>query len=98
VVWAAEQWGIGTPQWDVRVCGNFPTQGDDSVIPLAFVEDAKLRFARMEEDERKPTGPLRLGVDVARFGDDETVIRPLRGDVALPATVLHHQDTVQVAG
>jgi phage terminase large subunit len=98
VVWAAEQWGVGTPQWDVRVCGNFPTQGDDSVIPLAFVEDAKLRFARMEEDERKPTGPLRIGVDVARFGDDETVIRPLRGDVALPATVLHHQDTVQVAG
>jgi phage terminase large subunit len=46
----------------------------------------------------KPVGGLRVGVDVARFGDDKTVISFRRGRVLLKQVVLAKLDVVQVAG
>jgi phage terminase large subunit len=43
-------------------------------------------------------GPLELGVDVARFGDDSSVITPRRGKVVMPYVVIHGYDTQAVAG
>lgn len=43
-------------------------------------------------------GPLEFGVDVARFGDDSTVIRPRRGKYLLPYRLVHGFDTQEVAG
>ena len=42
-------------------------------------------------------GGLRIGVDVARFGDDKSVISIRRGRVLLKQTVLQKLDVVQVA-
>lgn len=96
--WAREQWGLGSPAYDVRVNGDFPRQGSNSVIPLGLVEDATLEYGVWKFEERKATGPLRIGVDVARFGDDDSVITVMRGNVVLEVVVIHGQDTVQITG
>jgi hypothetical protein len=57
-----------------RVCGQFPTAGALQFIPTDLVEAAMIR-----EIEPHPRDPLIVGVDVARFGDDCSVIYARRG-------------------
>ncbi len=79
--WALETWGgPGNPIYDVRVLGRFPSQGENSVVALVLVEAAKGRWATTAEDG----DGLDLGVDVARGGDDETIVAPRRGRKLLP--------------
>jgi hypothetical protein len=70
-----EDYGIDSDFVKVRVLGQFPSAGSTQFIPSDIVE------AAME----RPTpngGPLVLGVDVARFGEDDSVIYPRMGDDA----------------
>lgn len=53
----------------VRVFGEFPTQEDDVYIALSLVEAAWQREKQFENISR-----ISIGVDVARYGDDETII------------------------
>lgn len=87
------EWGRESLLYRVRARGDFPLQGDNSVIALIDVEAAKERW-----DETKPDGVLHIGVDVARFGDDESVIWPVRGFYAFEPIVAQGQDTVAIAG
>ena len=87
------EWGEASPLYQVRVRGDFPSQAENAIISLALVEDATARWA-----DTPTEGTLTLGVDVARFGDDETVIFPVRGRRALPPVIERKLDTVQVAG
>jgi hypothetical protein len=57
-----------------RVRGQFPTAGALQFIPTDIVEEAMTR-----EIVPNPREPMVLGVDVARFGDDSSVIYPRRG-------------------
>jgi hypothetical protein len=57
-----------------RVRGLFPTQGALEFIPTDLVEAAMQR-----EVVNSPRDAMVLGVDVARFGDDCSVIYPRRG-------------------
>jgi phage terminase large subunit len=63
-----DEWGPGHPLWEARVLGQFPTQAEDALISLAWLEAASRRPA---EDTG---GPLAAGVDVAGPGEDETVL------------------------
>lgn len=73
--WAREQWGgPGSPLYEVRVLGNFPSQASNAVIALGLVDAAVARWADTVAD-----GPLEIGVDPARDGDDESVIIARRG-------------------
>jgi phage terminase large subunit len=65
------EWGPGHPLYEARVLGNFPTQSEDSLLSLTWLEQAKLRT----EGE----GELCAGVDVAGPGEDETVLCVRRG-------------------
>lgn len=58
----------------VRVKGEFPRAGSTQFIPGDIVEAASERVLTPERWE-----PIIIGVDVARFGDDETVIAVRRG-------------------
>lgn len=89
----AEEWGVSSPMYQVRVLGNFPGQGSNSVIGLALVSEANSRY-----DRTPAGGRLRIGVDVARYGDDETVIYPVRGLRALTPLILRNADGPSVAG
>lgn len=53
----------------VRVYGEFPLQEDDVFIPLSLCENSV-----MSEPKKKAIENIDLACDVARFGDDKTVI------------------------
>lgn len=92
--WAEErlaEWGEESPAYQVRVLGNFPPQGDDSLINMQWVEDA---FER----EIAASGDAEIGVDVARYGSDESVAYVRRGSVIVDFEAWHGQNTVESAG
>ena len=60
----------------VRVRGEFPNQGDNQFINSSHVEDA--RQYNMPPEEYL-FSPVVIGLDVARFGADETVITVRQG-------------------
>ncbi len=73
--------------------GEFAEQGEGAIVPLALLSQANRMYG-----EPPTEGALRIGVDVARFGDDDPVIWPVRGHHAYAPTVIHGYDTVEVAG
>ncbi|MBQ7262742.1 MAG: hypothetical protein IJR14_03375 [Synergistaceae bacterium] len=87
------EWGTSSPAWQSRVLGDFPTQGEDTLIPLAWIE---LAMERWEETE--PDAPVELGVDVAGFGSDRTVIAVRRGPRVDPLHVWVKKSTRETAG
>lgn len=104
-------YGEKSALYAVRVLGNFPSTGNDNVIPVHLIEAARKRWDELpKNDNGEPdiTHPevaalvgnavLDVGVDVARFGDDDSVIWPRRGKVAFIPRVVHGQDTQAVAG
>lgn len=71
--WADERkrvWGEASPIYQVRVLGNFPTVGENTVINLGDVEMAQLRDLLADSQYDRAV----ITCDVARYGDDETVI------------------------
>lgn len=79
----------------VRVKGIFPKAGSLQFIPLNYYEDNVNRDVVVT-----PQDPLIIGVDVARFGDDRSVIWTGRGrDLATyPPQIYSEVDTVNLAG
>lgn len=72
------RWGETSAMYTAKVLGEFPEQGTDTLIPLAWVERAEMRF---DKGMGSTGGARTIGVDVARFGDDETVIALREGNV-----------------
>lgn len=62
----------------VRVLGEFALRDDDVLIPAELVDAATQRDVVLNVSE-----PLIYGVDVARFGDDRTVICKRQGNVVV---------------
>lgn len=63
-------YGEDSDVFRVRVAGDFPLQEDDIFIPLSLVENSIMT----EFSPRKNPDMVHIGCDVARFGDDKTVI------------------------
>lgn len=78
----------------VEVKGQFPRQGDCQFISSSIVDSAVER-----ELVTDTHAALLMGVDVARFGDDESVIRFRQGRDArsIPPIVLKGADNMQLA-
>jgi hypothetical protein len=65
----------------VRVKGEFPNQEDDVFIMLSIIEHCCM----LDLPEDVPVKRISFGVDVARYGSDETVIaRNVGGNITLP--------------
>lgn len=73
-----EQWGEQSAVYQNRVLGEFADSGEDSVIPLAWIEASNLRW---RECDGKGDGKLTYGCDPARYGTDQTAIARLVGRV-----------------
>lgn len=84
-----EKHGKDSPFVQVHVDGDFPSTGANSVIPLALIEGAQEAWSSV--DPTTEEGELRIGLDVARSGDDESVIQPVRGRFAHANTALRNQ-------
>jgi phage terminase large subunit len=94
--WVADKyqrWGPTSPAYQARALGQFPTEGEDTLIPLAWIEAAMSRWEEVPEGE-----PVEIGVDVARFGSDKTVIATRRGRKVLPLKIFSKLDTMETVG
>jgi phage terminase large subunit len=94
--WAEDKlrrWGKNHPAYQARVVGSFPTQGENNVIPLAWIEAAMERW-----EESDGQGSTDLGVDVARYGQDLSVIAPRQGSKVGLLQVFSGKDTQEIAG
>lgn len=100
--WAEQrrrQWGEHSAAYANRVLGNFHAGDEDSVIPLTWVEAANERWLEWDEGGRpEPPGPHVDGVDVARSGEDSTVIAIRRGPVTVELRRSSKEDTMQTTG
>ena len=93
-----EIWGEDNPVYRARVLGEFPEQGEDTLLSLRDIEAAAQRS--VEETVAGDDGPeaVVLSVDVARFGSDRSVILRRRGSRVEDIRVLSRLDTMQLAG
>jgi len=94
--WVADKyrrWKPGSPMYESRVLGQFPTQGTKCVIPLSWVESACARWETMQDGS-----PVRIGIDVARYGPDETVQAIRRGRRVARLRIEIKQATTVTAG
>jgi hypothetical protein len=86
------KWGEGSNGVKVRADGEFPRQEDDVLISLELTEPCLTR-------ERVPgVGKRILGVDVARFGSDRTVLLLRQGHVVEHLAIYAKQDTMSTVG
>lgn len=90
-----KQYGEDSDVVRVRVLGEFPKAEPDGLIPLELVEAAMMRDADTEAD---PDNMLDVGADIARFGDDETIIVPRIGGKVLGLFHYTKQDTMTTCG
>ncbi|MGW1676022.1 LAGLIDADG family homing endonuclease [Saccharopolyspora sp. NPDC002376] len=75
------RWGESNPLYRAKVLGEW-VDSEDALIPLSWVRAANQRWIAWDEAGRPPQpGRLVLGVDVARYGEDSTVIAHRHGDV-----------------
>lgn len=88
--WAREQialYGRENPWVMAYILGQFPPGGINALLSIEEVEAAQ---------KRNPLPPTydwaqkRIGVDVARFGDDRTVLFPRQGSASFTPTVMRH--------
>lgn len=96
--WAAQrrkQWGEQSPVYLNRVLGEFAEAGTDTLIPLSWVEAANERWEALEGRYK---GEEALGVDVARFGDDSSVIARRIGAVVTELVDFQQLDTMVITG
>jgi hypothetical protein len=77
----------------VRVFGEFPVQEDDVFISLSSVEHACNRELPMDNIQR-----ISIGVDVARYGDDETIIVDNVGGACSISVARRGQDLMKTVG
>jgi hypothetical protein len=88
-------WGEDSPLFISKVRGEFPEEADDALIPLSWIRAAQARY---EESSECPVVAEVLGVDVARYGSDETVIIARAGELAWIAGRYRKQDTMATTG
>lgn len=83
------EWGEGSPLYVASILGEFPDSLDDAVVPLRFVMQAV-------DADLPPAEPNVVAVDVARFGEDKTVVLHRRGPHCRIVWKARGKDTTEV--
>lgn len=97
VAWAREQiekYGKDDPWVLVNVFGRFPPS---SLNALLGPDEVNACLGRHLDDRATAGCAKILGVDVAREGDDRTVLFPRQGPVALPPVTMRGANNIAVA-
>ena len=95
--WANQQiasYGRDNPWVMVNVLGEFPPA---SINALLGVEQVEAAMNRHYPETAFNWSQKRLGVDVARFGDDRTVIFPRQGLAAFRPLIMRNMRTTDIA-
>lgn len=89
----ADTYGPDSNAYRVRVLGEFALREDDTLIPAELVDSAMARDVALNEQD-----PLVYGIDVARFGDDRSVVCKRRGNVVVDFKTWQGLDLMQLTG
>jgi hypothetical protein len=89
----ANKYGLNSNVFRIRVQGDPPFADDRVLIPLAWAEQCIGAEILAPEDE-----PLFIGVDVARYGDDSSILLPRTGNVIHPWEAFYGLNTMDLAG
>lgn len=87
-----EKYGIDSNVFRIRVMGEPPIDDSSSFIPLSSALDCVGNIIEVDQD-----WPLTLSVDVARYGDDESVILPRRGNMIYPWEQFDKNNTLELS-
>ena len=92
----ADKWGEESDTTKTEVRGLFPSKGTGQFMSPEHIDGAMLREL---PPYLNPHEPLLMGVDIARFGDDASVIRWRKGRDAriIPAQKFRGLDTTAMA-
>lgn len=66
-----KEWGEDDPRFVARVLGQFPDVSDDGLFNMGRVMQSMEAYSTSEPDEGMP---VTIGVDVARYGSDSSVV------------------------
>lgn len=88
--------GVESNEYRFRILGEFPLADNDTLIASADVDFAMNRTAEEVPDDM--LSPLIYGVDISRFGDDNTVLVKRRGRVVLDIQFWNRQDLMATVG
>jgi len=90
-----DMFGEDSDVYKVRVAGEFPSALPDSFISLEWVE----RCSHKSAPKQLEPAVISIGVDVARFGDDESVICPVFDyRQQQQPQIIRKNDTMQITG
>lgn len=92
-IYMANKYGKESNIYRIRVLGEPPLVDDSTYIPLAWAQQCIGNEVGENEFD-----PLYIGVDVARFGDDTSVVLPRRGNTIQLWNEFKGMDTVNIAG
>ena len=97
VIEQALEYGTDSPLFVGRVLAEFPALAVNTLVPIWRIEECMSDTAEAE-GLIKPeiSGAYRIGVDVARYGDDMSEIKIMRGNVEVYAETIMKQDTVAI--
>jgi len=93
--WVVErlaEWGEESPAFQSRIMGAFPIYGSDTMIPISWAVRAQEREVIWSDDDR-----CVMAVDVARFGDDESVVGIRRGNSVVQMEMFKNVDVYVLA-
>ena len=92
-----EIWGEKNPIYRARVLGEFPDQEEDTLISLSALETAADGDRLDYEQPGAMQDKVVLGVDVARYGSDRSVIVRRRGSIVEDIQSFRSLDTMAFA-
>ena len=93
VEYMSEKYGIDSNVYRIRVLGDPPLEDDKTFIPLAWAISCIGNKLDISTDE-----PSYLGVDVARYGEDSSVILPRQGLKINPWISFQGLNTIDLGG
>lgn len=99
-LWAWDRmhdWGETSPIFQSRVLADFPTEGSDTLIPLHLVEKALEKEFTDEEWLVRPRRNV-VGIDVARYGEDTTVVTSMDNMKVIDVDWHNGKDTMKTVG
>lgn len=88
------KYGVDSSIYKVRVLGEFPDGDDDAWIPLSIIE-AAMTNEDIEFDEDAHV--MKAGLDVARYGENQTVLVTGKGNKLLQVFKWGKKSTVETA-
>ena len=93
VEYMRNKYGEDSNVFRIRVAGDPPLADEKTLIPLAWALQCVGQEIEVAEEE-----PLYIGVDVARYGEDASIIMPRKGLQILPWEEFRGMNTISLAG